>query len=106
MLQKDPARRPSVQEVLTYLESLFDKSAAGIKAMNPQGVSMGTTTTIHSFSTFVFNEDKTGEVNEETKTLALTSDVAPNSNQMQTCIDIAEYLHASEVLTVCSFNIY
>ena len=75
--------------------------------MNPQGVSTGTTTTIHSFSkTIVFDEDKTGEVNEETKTLALTSDVAPNSNQMQNCIDIAEYLHTSEVLTVNSRNIY
>ena len=53
-LQKDPAGRPSAKGVLTFLESLVDKSAAGMAVVKPQGSSLGTKTTIFSHESFKF----------------------------------------------------
>ena len=102
MLQKDPAGRPSAKGVLTFLESLVDKSAAGMAVVKPQGSSLGAKTTIFSHESFKFTKTVSVQKQEESKALASTGAVAPKTEQTQSNENIKEYLRATQPLTVCS----
>ena len=108
MLLKDPAARPSAKEVLVFLDSRVNKSAAGIALVKPEeGTELGTTTTIHSFRVFgsaMFDTDF--KKAEESKALTSSEAVAPKTSQTQSNEDVTEHLRSSETLTVRSSDIY
>ena len=55
MLQKNPAGRPTAIQVIKFLKSLVNEQVSGeIEPHKPQGESLGTKTTIKTFSTFQF----------------------------------------------------
>ena len=94
--------------MLAFLESLVDKSAVGLELVKPQGVSMGTTTTIFTFSMFTFTKDVniTGEHSEESKAIASSGPPAQKTAQEQTTEDVNDHLRSSEVFTVSHLEIY